>query len=224
MRWLSSIVLVCASVLGTWGPRIFTGSPAVRRSAMDWLGQVDDFFRDTWSPTLVIVGLGGLLGIWIAAPIARLIVDKWFGAKTREFNAQFAAEHHQRARNNFAWFLEAAYRKYDQSGGENALARALDNLRFPDNFPPSKTSLHDYASDMAWPTPHSERLFAFFRSQFHDILEKPGERRFWSDRYTGLADLVRIPGKFWDDWAHEINDGKLDTNRWSDKSTPTGQL
>ena len=210
MRWISSLGLACVFTFGKWGPRIFTGSPAARRSAMDWLGQADAFFRDAWSPTLIIIGLGGLVGIWIVAPIARVLVDKWFGAKTREFNVQFANEHHQRARNNFAWFLEAAYRKDSHSSLELSLYDALTKVKFPTDFPREDLRIHEYAKTIKWPDTHSEAVFIFIKKQFLDMLQRAeNDIHALSDRYGNLADLVRITGKFWDDWAHEILGGKL---------------
>ena len=210
MRIWGSLIAGGVFLLSQYGPRFFVGSEPARRSTVDLLGRIDEFIRSAWSPTLSIIAISLLIAIWVTAPGARHLVDKWFGAKIKEFNIQFAYEHHQRARNNLTWFLESAYRKNEQDILNMSLYDALINVRFPNDFPREDLRIQDYAINIEWPDTHSKKVFDFIKKQFLYMTQNAGNDAYiLSDRYRDLADTVRITGKFWDDWAHEIFDGKL---------------
>jgi hypothetical protein len=135
--------------------------------------------------------------------------SRW-GSKAREFGQQFYNLDYQRLRQDFAWGLEAAYRKYNKDATKNTLRNFLDNVEFPQDFPPQNMPVGDYADAIRWPNAAGEALWEFYKRLFDGMLEKENKHGLLPpDQYAKFLEARRVTSQFWDSWARWIIEGEL---------------
>jgi hypothetical protein len=167
-------------------------------------------------PTFIAIGIIIIVAGYFFPHIWRHI--RRYEQNTDAFNADFANIEYQKYRTNFAWHLEKAYRKYNSGNSKKSLRDLLNNIKFPDTFPPSKDkSIIDYAIelDSHW---SNNDLWKFFKALFKDMLE-PEQAEYLTDvEYREFLEGRRITSKFWDDVARQIIKGQL---KYEDIKRPT---
>ena len=172
--------------------------------------------RDAYSPTLLIIGLGGLFGLWIAAPMARLFVNKWFGGTLREFSDHFNSQEQTMMRKNFRWNVERAYRKFDPEAKSGDLPSLFDKFQWPDNFPPSE-DIANYANNVNWPDEDGKQLWDFLTVLFDDAIKADNQKKLLKNReYSDLMEARFVVSKFWNIWGFRIKGGQLNATSISD--------
>ena len=212
MRWVSSVILGLLWVVAQWGPRLYVGSEDARDATMEILAVPDAFLRSAWSPTLAVMALGGLVGIWVAMPLARIWREKVFGASRREFIDQFNSTEQTISRRNFQWNIERAYRIYKPTASNGELADMLSNLNWPSNFPPN-SDIIEYSKNLEWPDQNGKDLWGFVNNLFVDVLDL--EKRHEKLPFPYYHDMIIgrfVAAKFWNVWSTKMIDGFLNPN------------
>lgn len=217
MGRIIALIFAALFVVGTWGARFLASSEPGREGVISFISAIDAWLlRDAYSPVLMIIGGGGLFGLWVAMPLARFWREKWFGATRREFSRQFRSVEQTMARRNFRWNLEQAYRKHNPKAKRGELADMLRALKWPSDFPPDDDVIA-YSKKIEWPDDNGKKLWAFMDGLFSDDFDiSERSKKLDNEHYHDLLMGRLIAAKFWDDWARQMTKGLLNPNSIAD--------
>lgn len=210
-RWIFTLISFALLGIGRLATPWVLSSKERQEGLMGLLDYLDSLLlgSDPFSPTLVVIGLAGLISIWIVMPVARIWREKWLRAQRRQFYDQFNSIEQTANRQKFRWNLERAYRKHKEKSKPGDLAELIREIQFPDSFPPTD-DIVSYAENVAWPNEQGERFWVFCKELFRNVLEIDKRKEKLSEpSYSDLLNGRLVVSKFWDDWAGSICDGLL---------------
>lgn len=171
----------------------------------------DCWFRDSASPTLVVIAAIGIFSFTVVPIFKDFAIDHLFNKGKREFETAFRSTERQRGRQNFARNFEAAYRLKNPDAASDDLVKLIDGAKFPDNFPPKENEeLYKYVESIAWPNDASRALWEYCLFVFGDALHpKQTQSKLDPTYYENFLEGRRVTSKFWDDWGREIERGLI---------------
>jgi hypothetical protein len=212
-RGWATVVFTGLMLVGSYGTRFLSSSQTGREGVMSLLDSLDSWLlRDAYSPTLLIIGLAGLLSIWVLLPVGRFWRQSVFGAARREFSDQFNSVEQTMSRRDFRWNIERAYRQANPDARSGQLASALETLRWPANFPPAD-DISRYAENVVWPDDSGRAVWKFMDELFGDVLDlKKRHERLPYPYYHSMLVGRFIAAKFWNVWALRMTNGLLSPN------------
>ena len=166
-RWILTIISLAITGIGRFATPWMLSSIERQEGFMGLLSNIDAFLlgTDPFSPTLIVIGLGCLFGIWIAMPLAKIWREKWFRAQRRKFYDQFNSIEQTANRQRFRWNLERAYHIYKKTSNPGELAELISNIKFPNDFPPID-DITNYANKVVWPINQGDEFWKFCTELF----------------------------------------------------------
>jgi hypothetical protein len=187
------------------------GAPAVAgliwkdywSGAMSPFSWPDRWVVDSWSPFLTSILAGGLFAIWFIIAPAEALIRNIRGATQRAFFQAFNLPENARCRHNFRLVLWAAYKKHNQNAEAHQLPALIEGIEWPSDFPPDN-DIFEYAQNINWPNEQGKQFWSFCERLFRPIFDNSQSDLLTDDQFNQLIEARRTIAKFWDEWAHQI--------------------
>ena len=132
-------------------------------------------------------------------------MDKWFGAKRRDFSQAFRSTEQSKARQDFRWGLEAAYRKHSVQAKPGELAELIRRIEWPSQFPPTG-DLVEYVGHLNWVNEQGESFWSFIDQLFEPTITPSTSKLLTEQQFKEFFEARRTSAKFRDDWSKQIQD------------------
>ncbi|MDA1326661.1 MAG: hypothetical protein O3C34_18215, partial [Proteobacteria bacterium] len=199
-----------------WGiPDMFVALPKWWGIMTEWLTSIDYWFLNHDLHVVPIaLAIAIILSGWIIPDVWPFFKKAMGSKEVRAFEDAFQNQTHQKARHDFFWNIEVAYRAYarkaDQAASKGELVQMVKTAKFPDKFLLSENkSFTDYAMAITWPDENGKKISAFCDSLYESMLSPEGTKLIPKEQHVDFLEGRRISAKFWDDWGRSIIDGRL---------------
>jgi hypothetical protein len=197
--WIDATELVLA--LPRWAQR-----------GTNWLTDFDFWLLNHQIHTPLLAAAFCVLWVTIVVPdLWPLILRYWHGSAA--FNRAFKEVGTAAARQDFRLGMERAYTAYCQREGRSrhnrSLIDAVDQIRFPESFPPREDQpISEYVRATTWP-PESEHVVRFLQVLYSNSLDARDNPLLLEREYRAFIQARNVVSKFWDDCAREIREHRL---------------
>lgn len=214
MRRIIGLFLILLLGLGAIADRVsvvelFLRVPSWLKFGLGWLTPWENWLADNQiHPLPLALAIVVFFALVVTpADLRRLVPRGRRRSLSADFVAAYDSERQRSARRDFRWGIERCFRRYaerEHRAWENGtLARLIDDLHLPADFPPAGRPVAQWLTTATWPGPEAQELWRFVRCAFANAL-RPEENELLGADYRGFLQAEQTTAQFWDDWGSAI--------------------
>ena len=163
------------------------------------------FIIGGWSPFLNFLLVVGLIIVWFAIPLIDFLRRHFFSVTRREFFQQFNDPINARERHAFRFILWEAFKKFEPNSKAPDLPLLIEKIEWP-REQRADESLLEYVNSIEWPNKEGKKFWSFCEQIFAPIFDGSAPQLMDQQTFMQLVEARRSTSKFWDSWAHRIED------------------